>query len=93
MDTSMPIMAADINNASEADLAKLTTEHLLALLKKFRKQCVVAFCGCGCGEREYETPNEEMAWARLKDYLKTRPHVPNRVERKLARQAAAKRKR
>lgn len=74
----------------KGELEKLHTEQLIKVREAAYKE---ARCGC-CNEPHLGDMAFNQSQAKLlqnvKAILVTRPHVPNKAERKVARQAAAK---
>lgn len=97
MDTSKPITIQQLMDASDADLATLTTRHLFSIYRGLQQ--ADAYNG-HYGHDDYdwnndkhgpETQKTHSLMDRLKAILDTRPHVPNKKEGKALRREAAKR--
>lgn len=91
MDTSKPITYTCIVAATDAELATLSTRHAKALHRSLSSGLAQECVASARGWRDAPDPDIDKAVTRLKALLDTRPHVPNKAEAKLARQAAAKR--
>lgn len=87
----MSVSLQSYKNATTADLEKLGTGALMKLRKLTFTQ---AHCDC-CGETINDRQREYNTWVgdlgqRVTAVLNTRPHYPNKAQRKEARQRAAK---